>query len=411
MKNLFLVKFDLPFYLRLPSSRFFTWDPKFKYACIIPGQFIGEESFSRICNKIVDTTKTLGITQPCNLLDSPGEDKQGIQYKYPVASVIEDGNEYLTQIIDTNSDGGFVQLKPFTEIKIFLVSDRDILTDDIKERSLDILNHFLDVYRIITQDPSIHRIYNLNTYLIDYLIGEKDITENFNDEDALEILKNIDKYDFPNGIGELRSTEQRIGTLDDIFPGKTLMKEYLDNFAKLTVQVYKIPLHYDLILNAQTQLKRHNYHVSILEAETAFEVYVENTLIKVALAVGNNIEDELNYKTKINTKGKYHKLADRIKGLDKYISDYRVNNKFEKIDNFVDSDQYKEWKEKLYEVRNEVVHGGLREITFEQTQDAIHSAKIAISKIEKSIGELADYVPICADVNHLNNTAGKIEFN
>ena len=195
--------------------------------------------------------------------------------------------------------------------------------------------------------------------------------------------------------------------MDDIFPGETLEGEHLNNLIKLTAQEYQIPLHYDLILNAQTQLKKHNYHVAIIEAETAFEVYVENTLIKIAVELKRKEETvkELEYP------GSYDQPGKRLKGLDEFISSYRTNNKLKELDNFVGSDQYKEWDIKLYKVRNDVVHGGLRKITFEKTRDAIHSVKIAISKIEQSIAGLADHVQICADVNHLNNTAGKIEFN
>jgi len=52
------------------------------------------------------------------------------------------------------------------------------------------------------------------------------------------------------------------------------------------IKPYRITLYYELILIAQVELKRRNYHIAILEAETAFEVYIANILLEALVALG-----------------------------------------------------------------------------------------------------------------------------
>jgi len=87
-----------------------------------------------------------------------------------------------------------------------------------------------------------------------------------------------------------RQYTYRLNTLEDLYPGPILERPFLETLAATLPGAYDLPLHYDLLLHAQTQLKRRNYRVAVLEAETAFEVYVADLLLRAKVGVGEDTE-------------------------------------------------------------------------------------------------------------------------
>jgi hypothetical protein len=144
-KSILSVRFDLPFYLRLPSAFFFTWDPEFDTALILLQQCAGEVSFS----------KSSSLMAPERILDSPGSSAIDSDYKYVMTCITEDYGELPTLRIDAGPQGGFTEFRTFTEIVIYIVipDNNDPFSLDNKNRSIQVINNFLDIYRIITQDP------------------------------------------------------------------------------------------------------------------------------------------------------------------------------------------------------------------------------------------------------------------
>lgn len=393
-------RFDIPFYLRLPSLAFFTWDPEYGTAAIYPRQHLGEIIFSKVSLKFKNAKK---------LLDSPSQPTEGLFYpEFLMTCETKGFGEVPTLHIDTGQTGGFTELRAYSELTVFIAieKDHDPFSSSAMARIFEVLNNFLDIYRIITQDPYVHRIDGeLDTYLIDYSAGV--IPEKYHDSSSGDILKNIQEINFHSEIGKGRQLKFRLNTLEDLFPGKILEKKFLDLFGGLIQQPYNIPIHYELIFTAQVELKRRNYHIAILEAETAFEVYIAHIILEVSVALGEDrsqiIEDMENPK-------KLGLLNQRLIRLDHLINEYRRAQGLAESADFFGNATYIEWKNNLYILRNKIIHEGWRFVTFEQTKRGIAACKFAIKEFEDRLPGIANKIQIYPGVERLQNTAGRLKF-
>ena len=125
-------RFDLPFYLRLPGAVFLVWDPGDRCAGLLPRQRLGEVAFA----------KTTQLVSEDRLVDA----RVPAPYAAPrhgVAMVCEtpDYGTIPTLRIDTGPDGGCAELRPFTEVCVF-VSDA-VAADAQLPRVFAILNNFI----------------------------------------------------------------------------------------------------------------------------------------------------------------------------------------------------------------------------------------------------------------------------
>jgi len=109
---------------------------------------------------------------------------------------------------------------------------------------------------------------------------------------------------------------------------------------------YDVPLHYELILTAQVELKRRNHHIAILEAETAFEVYIARVLVETSVAVGlvkSAVISEMEDARRLGL------LSKRLRRLDSVVGQYRMSQSLVKLPPFVNSTTYTNWKSNLYD--------------------------------------------------------------
>jgi hypothetical protein len=393
-------RFDIPFYFRLPSSAFFTWDPEYGTAAIYPKQHLGEITFSKESSKFVSAKK---------LLDSTSKPIEGLFYPKILMTCETKGfGEVPTLHIDTGPTGGFSELRAYSELSVFIVieKDHDPFSRRAKARIFDVLNNFIDIYRIITQDPYVHRIDGeFDTYLVDYSAGV--IPKKYHDSSSGDILKHIQKIAFHSEIGKGRQLKTRLNTLEDLFPGKILEKSFLDLFGKLTQEPYNNPIHYELIFNAQFELKRRNYHIAVLEAETAFEVYIAQILLNTAVAIG---EVKSKIIADMENPKKLGMLNQRLIKVDSLIEEYRKSQGLSASANFMGSAFHNEWKNYLYKLRNKIIHEGWRFVTFDQAKRGIASCKSAIKEIEDHLPGIADKIQIYPGISHIQNTAGRLKF-
>ena len=393
------VRFDLPFYLRLPTNGFFTWDPECATAAIYPRQNIGEVSFA----------KTSTLINPNQLLDSPSPPIEGpINHTVVMTSESKAFGKIPTLRINTASAGGYSELRAYTEVTIFIVirAGRDPLSLESKDRAFQVLNHFIDIYRLITQDPYVHRIDQaLDTYLVDYSIGA--IPENLRSASAGDILSKTNDIHFPQAVGDRRHLQYHLNTLEDLFPGPILDEGRLDFFSALIPKQYSMPLHYELIFTAQLQLKRRNYHTAILDAETAFEAYVANLLLEVLISLGEFRDHIL---AEMDNPRKLGLLSQRLSRLDKVVNAYRQKLGCANVALFVNGAVHTEWKDHLYKLRNRVIHEGWRLASFELARRGIAACKAAIKELEDRFPGLANSIQIAPKVDHLQNTAGRLMY-
>lgn len=390
---------DLPFYLRLPSSGIFTWDPNKGTAAIVPLQRLGDTQF----------LKPTQFANVHRLLDSPSAETEGpAEYTHVMTCETVEYDEIPTLEVAISPRGGFRELRAYSEVTVFLVTDNYErgMSEEDKRRAIFVLNHFLDLYRLVTQDPYVHRVDDeLHLYFIDYSLGA--IPAQYRTDSARTILSHLDEVHFPRDIGPNRNVKIRLNTLEDLFPGKVLSGEHLRSLVDLAPQRYETPLHYELILNAQSAMKQRRYHLTILDAETAFEVYVATRLVGVSLAIGRARNEVL---LEMENPRQLGLLAQRLRALDEGIRAYRRHQGLPEISDFVNSAIHVQWKRELYELRHRVVHEGWRFPAFEQAKQAIAIAKIVIKELESRVPGLADRVQIYEGVAHLVKTAGRLAF-
>lgn len=393
-------RLDLPFYLRLPSKVFATWDPEAGVAAVLPRQRLGQAGFTRTTRLVPEATLLDAPSPPPYL--PPGHD-------VVMTCVVPTVGEIPTLSIDTTLDGGYAELRSYTEITVFLalreVPDAKALSDH-RARMTAVLNHFLTMYRLVTQDPWVVPVnLELDIYLIDDAVGQ--VPEGLRDAPPGELLRNLAAIPFATEVGAGRQYTYRLNTLEDLFPGPILERPFIETLAQTLLEFYELPLHYDLILQAQTQLKRRNYHVSILEAETSFEVYIADVLLRLKLAMGEQREDIMD---ELEDTQRLGPLMKRLRAVDQTAALVATARGLSAFRAFVGTHQHAEWKRDLYDLRNRVVHGGYRQITFDQAKRGIVVAKAAIAFLEGGLGDLANRIQIYPGVDHLQNTAGRLSY-
>jgi hypothetical protein len=168
-----------------------------------------------------------------------------------------------------------------------------------------------------------------------------------------------------------------------------------------------MPLHYELLLLSQSQLKRRKNRFAVLEAETAFEVYVADLLVGVLTRLGGDskqIFEDLENPRKLGL------LSQRLKALDVAGGEWRQRHSGAPWVPFVNSQLHIDWKSALYILRNRVVHTGHHSVTFDEAKRGIQVAKAAIHFFETELPEFRGSVQIYSGVSHLQNTAGRLTF-
>ncbi len=392
-------RMDLPFYLRLPSEGFLTWDPEQEAALLLPYQRLGEVSFSR----------TTSFRNVARLLDSPGPAVTGpVEYRYCMTCSTQEYGEVPTLRIEVLHNGGFSELRAYSEIAVFLTIREDEAppSNESKARAFVILNHFIDLYRLITQDPYVHRLDgDLDLYVVDYSRGMVPTPRNAGPVST--ILQHLDEVSFSRDIGPNREIKIRLNTLEDLFPGRIIADEFRNLLLRVTRATYDMPLHYELILSAQSQLRRRNYHIAVTEAETAFEVYVARRLVEILVSRGALRNDVL---PRLEDPRQLGLLGQRLRALDVAVAQYRVTQGLTSVPQFVSSTAHSDWRRNLYDLRNRVVHEGWRDVTFDQGKQGIAACKSAIKALEERIPGLADPIQIYVGVDHLRPTPGRLGF-
>lgn len=388
-------RFDLPFYLRLPGAVFLVWDPNDRCAGLLPRQRLGEVAFS----------KTTRLVSEDRLLDARMQAPY-VAPRHGVAMVCEtpDYGTIPTLRVDTGPDGGCAELRPFTEVFVF-VSDAVASADQLR-RVFAILNNFIGLYRLVTQDPWVTQVdRELDIYLVDRATAV--VPETHREVDIETLLAQLGNLTFATGADAQRNHSYRLNTLEDLFPGKVLDPPFLQALATTARERYDMPLHYELVLLAQTQLKQRKYRFAVLEAETAFEVYVAELLLAVLTKLGRERSQVLEDLENPRSLGL---LSQRLKALDTAASEWRQRTSGVPWVQFVNSQLHADWKSGLYTLRNRVVHAGAHEVTFDDAKRGIEMAKAAIHFFEDGLPEFKGKVQIFSGVSHLHNTAGRLTF-
>ena len=125
-----------------------------------------------------------------------------------------------------------------------------------------------------------------------------------------------------------------------------------------------VPIIEVLLLNAHRALVFEDYRLAVVEAETAFEVALDQVITQ-------------HYRSKNRTATEIEQILGA--GLKNLIKQHIAQATAK---NFAATEEYKIWKEKLYDVRNAVIRDG-RDVDPDEARRAVKAAENAISWLRK----------------------------
>jgi len=105
-----------------------------------------------------------------------------------------------------------------------------------------------------------------------------------------------------------------------------------------------------------------------------------------------------------------HLLQRRLRELDNLALEY-ANTTGGRCNPFLDSDSEREWRECLYDLRNEIVHGGRRSTAFDETKRAIIAGLKAVNYLHGMCPHFERnfmWAGEALELHHLSESAGRL---
>ena len=394
------VRWELPFPLMLREEAFLCWEPGEGAGVFNPSGHIGTLQWKRSCT-FLPAKDVFGATpQPQASESLPAHD-------YRQDCVLTDGKQVTTAEIYGGPDGGFAEARPFTVANIFLCMSQPGSYKDasITDRACASLNNIIDIYRFITMDPLPRPIENKGDHYCT-LVSEARVPENLQQLTPGELLLQISRLQFGSIIGKNRLYVVGANTLTDLIGNKP-SAEGLDLYYKLVREEHRLELFHQLIFSAIRRLKRREMALAVIDAQSGFESAVASMLKDGLRAKGwmdDKIDEILRYK------GGLHFLQPRLQELDN-IAEANAGSTGKPFKRFLGSDAEIGWRENLYNLRNEIVHGGRRATTFEETKIAIVSGLKAINYLHSMCPYFARsfmWADRALELQHLEESAGRL---
>ena len=208
------------------------------------------------------------------------------------------------------------------------------------QKSVELVRRILEVCRIVTGDHYIHDITGAD--IMTYNISHYDLNGNKMPGDLTGFL----------GSGVTLTT----GGADNISADK------LDVIKDMLEKDTKIPLNQELLLNAGDYYFYGNYKVAVIEAETAFEIFIHEFVSK-------------HYRSKHKPENDIKNILEQTGFKNLLIDHIRILSKFD----FANSTQYSNWEKNTYELRNKIVHQGKKDVSADGSLKAISTVSGTIS--------------------------------
>jgi hypothetical protein len=389
------IRWELPFPILLPSQVYFCWEPKEGIAAFVPEGRVGSICWKRTCH----------LLSPEAVFDErPSAQDPNLfsPHDYKLASVSSKlKKRVFTAELLHGPDGGFIEARPYTVANVFLcISPSGSINDiDITIRANAALNNIIDLYRILSMDPLLRPIKDEGDHYYT-IISEAVLPGVLQCLLPQEILLHINELQFSGKVGEGRINKIGLNSYEDL-KGLKISPQNLIFFNDAIKSAHQLELFYQLIFSSVRRLKRKEGALAIIDAQSAFESAVASMLrdgLSSEKWGDKEIEKAFAYG------GDLHLLSKRLQKIDD------VSKKFTKA-KFRGSVAEIEWRRNLYDVRNEIVHGGKRTVFFEE-------AKAGIVSGLKAIRYLHDLCPLFArkfmwsgeslELRHIQKTAGRL---
>lgn len=251
--------------------------------------------------------------------------------------------------------GGTVDLVKYTRLLItFELDSTDILDDEARIRELEVwvegaVQHFIDLYRIVTQENDVTRPRIKDAPMVDVLIARD---YEFNAEvvgGEFRTYKWLHRWDDAAKTGQIKSPMQQ---------------ERVDLLLKLLHNGYKPTLFDKLVLDSKEQSFIRNEHdLAIVIVETAFETFLQQRLLATCVA-----------------KGIANLTSGRGKGarqvpFQEAIESAQVRDNLEYVQELSGKSvkggaEHNNWFIQAYQKRNEIIHSGTRGATADDASNA-----------------------------------------
>lgn len=396
---------DIPFSLAIPNGQYTVFDPVKSMAIVQPVMKEGSRTFFR------DTP----ITGPTSFEDLKRKAKEyerpRLAHSYVVVSRLTDGTQKATLNIHSGAEGGFAETKYYTEVQVtFLEDDLGVLgrqDSSVLQRTTDILNRFLDKYRLLTEDYRVGRVSSERNFYF-AMCHTSPLTPEEQGLSTPQLFATLSKgRTFLHQLGHGGGNILRQHSLEHLGPRSQLATEALRTLTQFLQTDYEMPLSYDLIMEAYRSLQLgRDYKLTIVHAATAVEVHVLHLLHAVLVASGDTPADAW---AKLENDPEYEGVSKRLKRLETHTKSYCEQNGLPYAP-FVGGALYDRWKRIVAGKRNRAVHAGVARFTWNEAAEAIATAKEAIIFLDQRISTLSNYFQLSPDVRGIRESAGGILF-
>jgi hypothetical protein len=399
------VMLDVPFPISIPGGAYMVFDPIKGVAAIEVSLLEGSRAFFR--NMPIKGPTSFAELQKAGA----AMERRGDGRSYIAASRLPDGTQKSTLNIHTGDDGGFAECKYFSRMSVtFLADDIGIISrndHEVEKRTFEILNPFLDKYRLLNEDYRISPVSsNRNFYAA--VCQTSPLTSDEQKLTADELFKRLSTpREFSTVLGHGAANIIRANSYELLGPRSQLSASLQKAFDEFIRKQYEMPLSYSLILESLANLQRtQDYRLAIMHAETAFEVHTVNRLLKLMVDQGMKLADAA---AKVETDNNFWGVKRKIKQLDAHIQSYCAQHKLG-FTAFVGSALYGRWEKDLYKHRNEAVHAGANAFTYGQAHAAIGIAKECIIAIESQLPTIADPIQLNPLMTGFRQNPGEVMF-
>jgi hypothetical protein len=396
---------DIPFSLAIPNGQYSVFDPVKGMAIVQPVMKEGSRTFFR------DTP----ITGPTSFDDlkckAQEYERPRLAHSYVVVSGLTDGTQKATLNIHSGAGGGFAEAKYYTEVQVtYLEDDLGVLSrqdGSVLQRTTDILNRFLDKYRLFTEDYRVGRVSSERNFYF-AVCHTSPLTPEEQGLSTPQLFATLSNgRTFLHQLGHGGGNILRQHSLEHLGPRSQLANEALRTLTRFLQTDYEMPLSYDLILEAYRSLQLgRDYKLTIVHAATAVEVHVLHLLLGVLVASGETPADTW---TKLENDPEYEGVSKRLKRLETHTKSYCEQNGLFYAP-FVGGALYDRWKRIVAGKRNRAVHAGVAGFTWIEAAEAIATAKEAIVFLDQRIPTLSNYFQLSPDVRGIRESAGGILF-
>jgi hypothetical protein len=395
------VRWELPFVLSLPPGAYLCWEPDDGVAALLVEPGVGTLQWKRSCCflKPQDAFAQLGEAQDPRTLP---------QHWYKEVCVQDTGRRLTTLELTPGPEGGFSEARPYSAVVLFLCLGRreDYADPHTGERASAALNNALTLYRFLSMDP-LSRPLDWAQDCYDTVVSVASVPSDWPADSAEQVLRRVRELHFGTAIGKDRCQHIGLNSIEDLLPPGPLSDDALAIFAQRIRQPHELELFHELFLSAIRRMKRRELALAVVDAQSGFEAAVAAILREALLTQGKSPQDA---EVEFAWGGTLAGLQNRLDRLDKIAASLQAAAG-QPVRAFRGSKEDQVRRDDLYNLRNRIVHGGLRHVDFDEAKKALVAGLkgvYAIQSLTPSFNRKFVWSGAAIELPHVQRTAGRL---